>query len=58
VNTVRDVIDLMIDRCRSLFDRGYTCSTGGNVSHRFNGGILMEATNTSFGRLKPDDFAT
>lgn len=47
----------MIERCRSLFERNYTFSTGGNVSHRWEDGLLMEATNTSFGRLTGDDFA-
>jgi ribulose-5-phosphate 4-epimerase/fuculose-1-phosphate aldolase len=47
----------MIAHTRSLFERNYTYSTGGNVSHRHEDGFLIEATNTSFGRLAPGDFA-
>ncbi|HWI64848.1 MAG TPA: class II aldolase/adducin family protein [Symbiobacteriaceae bacterium] len=41
---------------RSLFERNYTYSTGGNVSHRWENGFFITATNTSFGRLTPSDF--
>jgi len=47
----------MIEHARSLFERNYTYSTGGNISHRLGEGMLIEATNTSFGRLTPEDFA-
>lgn len=46
----------MIAHSRSLFERNYTYSTGGNVSHRLGAGFLITATNTSFGRLKPEEF--
>lgn len=46
----------MIDHSRSLFERNYTYSTGGNLSHRYEQGFLITATNTSFGRLVPEDF--
>lgn len=46
----------MIDHARSLFERNYTYSTGGNLSHRQDAGFLITATNTSFGRLEPADF--
>lgn len=48
----------MVRHSRSLYDRNYTCSTGGNVSHRYGDGFLISATGTSFGRLRPDTFAT
>jgi ribulose-5-phosphate 4-epimerase/fuculose-1-phosphate aldolase len=41
--------------CRSLFARGYTASTGGNISHRTSQGFLITATNTSFGSLSTND---
>lgn len=50
------ILQAMIDHSRSLFERNYTYSTGGNLSHRYEDGFLITATNTSFGRLVPDDF--
>lgn len=50
------ILQSMIEHSRSLFERNYTYSTGGNISHRFEDGFLITATNTSFGRLAPDDF--
>ncbi|MBP2019983.1 ribulose-5-phosphate 4-epimerase/fuculose-1-phosphate aldolase [Symbiobacterium terraclitae] len=50
------IVQAMIDHSRSLFQRNYTYSTGGNLSHRFGDGMLISATNTSFGRLLPGDF--
>lgn len=50
------ILQAMIDHSRSLFERNYTYSTGGNLSHRYENGFLITATNTSFGRLVPGDF--
>lgn len=55
--TKDEILRAMIEHSRSLFERSYTYSTGGNVSHRFEDGFCIEATNTSFGRLSPGDFA-
>ncbi len=49
-------IKAMIDHSSSLFERNYTYSTGGNISHRYGDGFLITATNTSFGRLVQSDF--
>lgn len=49
-------VSRMIEASRSLFERGYTYSTGGNVSHRTERGFTIEATTTSFGRLDESDF--
>ena len=39
---------------RSLFARGYSCGTSGNLSVRLNqGGYLMTPTNVSLGDLDP-----
>ena len=39
---------------RSLFDRGYTCGSSGNISARTkDGGLLVTPTGTCFGRLDP-----
>lgn len=37
----------------SLFDRGYSVGSAGNISVRVPGGILVTPTNSSLGRLDP-----
>lgn len=51
-----EIIQAMCRHGRSLFERGFTVAAGGNLSHRFSDGFLMEATATSLGRLGPGDF--
>lgn len=42
------------DRARSMFDRGLTAGSTGNISARTaDGGLLVSPTGTSFGRLDP-----
>lgn len=44
----------MCERARSLFDRGMTHGSTGNISVRTeDGGLLVSPTGTSFGRLDP-----
>lgn len=44
----------MCERARSLFDRGLTHGSTGNISARTeDGGLLVSPTGTSFGRLDP-----
>jgi ribulose-5-phosphate 4-epimerase/fuculose-1-phosphate aldolase len=38
---------------KSMFDRGLTCGSSGNLSLRIEGGWLMTPTNVSLGRLDP-----
>src|SRR6476469_9216827 len=38
---------------RSLFARGYSCGTSGNLSVRLDDGYLMTPTNVSLGDLDP-----
>jgi ribulose-5-phosphate 4-epimerase/fuculose-1-phosphate aldolase len=38
---------------KSLFDRGYSVGTAGNISVRLPDGYLMTPTNSSLGRLDP-----
>ena len=38
---------------KSLFDRGYSVGTAGNISVRLADGYLMTPTNSCFGRLDP-----
>ncbi|MDP9174951.1 MAG: aldolase [Planctomycetota bacterium] len=39
---------------RSLYDRGYSHGSSGNISVRLTSGILITPTNSSLGRLDPD----
>ncbi|WP_283647233.1 class II aldolase/adducin family protein, partial [Marinovum algicola] len=42
------------DLAKSLFDRGLTGESSGNISARpSDGGLLVSPTGTSFGRLDP-----
>ncbi|MFY0595255.1 MAG: aldolase [Cognatishimia sp.] len=40
--------------CKSMFDRGFSVGTAGNVSVRLEDGILMTPTNVTLGDLVPD----
>ncbi len=39
---------------KSIFDRGYTCGSSGNISVRLPDGILVTPTNCCLGRLDPE----
>ncbi|MEL6574695.1 MAG: 3-oxo-tetronate 4-phosphate decarboxylase [Pseudomonadota bacterium] len=39
---------------RSLFERGYSCGSSGNISVVTDEGILVTPTNSSMGRLDPE----
>ena len=43
--------------CASLFQRGYSVGTAGNVSARLPDGILMTPTNSTLGAIDPDRIA-
>jgi len=43
--------------CKSLFDRGFSVGTAGNVSVRLEDGILMTPTNVTLGDLAPERIA-
>lgn len=46
--------ELMCELARSMFDRGLTGGSTGNISARTpDGGLLVSPTGTSFGRLDP-----
>ena len=45
--------DLLVERGRSLYDRGYAHGSSGNLSVRIDGGILITPTGSSLGRLDP-----
>jgi len=44
----------MVAHGRSLFARGYSCGTSGNLSARLDDGFLMSPTNVSLGHLESD----
>jgi len=47
--------ELIVEHGRSLFARGYSCGTSGNLSLRLSGGgYLMTPTNVSLGDLQVD----
>ena len=47
--------EALVEYGRSLFQRGYSCGTSGNLSVRLpGGGYLMSPTNISLGRLAVD----
>ncbi|MEM9733690.1 MAG: 3-oxo-tetronate 4-phosphate decarboxylase [Pseudomonadota bacterium] len=47
----------MADLCASLFQRGFSVGTAGNVSARIGDDILMTPTNSSLGGIDPDRIA-
>ena len=49
--------DLIVERARSLYDRGYAHGSSGNLSARVEGGILITPTGSSLGRLEPHALA-
>lgn len=52
------VADDLVSVCRSLFERGLTPGTSGNVSVRTPDGLLITPTGTCMGRLGLDDVVT
>lgn len=42
---------------KSLFDRGYSCGSSGNISVRLEDGFLITPTNSCMGRLDPERIA-
>jgi 3-dehydro-4-phosphotetronate decarboxylase len=45
--------ETIVERGRSLFDRGYAHGSSGNLSARIDDGILVTPTGSSLGRLDP-----
>jgi len=45
--------EAIVDFGRSIFDRGLTAGSSGNISARVDGGWLMTPTNACLGRLNP-----
>jgi len=53
----REIREQIAMHGKSLFDRGYTCGSSGNISVRVRDGILVTPTNSCMGRLDPDRIA-
>ncbi len=50
-------LEELVAIARSLFDRGYSYGTAGNLSVRAGGRIFVTPTNSSFGSLRADGLA-
>ena len=50
----REIRERIAMHGKSLFDRGFTCGSSGNISVRLPNGILVTPTNSCLGRLDPD----
>lgn len=48
-----DLRDAMVRLAKSLFDRGYTVGSSGNISAACEDGLLITPTNSCFGFLDP-----
>jgi ribulose-5-phosphate 4-epimerase/fuculose-1-phosphate aldolase len=46
--------DELVKHGRSLFERGYSCGTSGNLSARLEDGMLVTPTSSCLGRLDPE----
>ena len=51
--TEQETRALLVELAASLFARGYSVGSAGNISVRVEGGYLMTPTNSSLGRLDP-----
>ena len=50
----REIRERIAMHGKSLFERGFTCGSSGNISVRLPDGILVTPTNSCLGRLDPD----
>ena len=48
---------LLVELAASLFARGFSVGSAGNISVRLEDGYLITPTNSSLGRLEPDRLA-
>ncbi|MEJ2477434.1 MAG: aldolase [Desulfobacterales bacterium] len=52
--TEQELRHQIVEQARSLFMRGYSTGSAGNISVRLDNGFLITPTNSSFGRLEPE----
>ena len=50
----RDLRERIAMHGKSLFDRGFTCGSSGNISVRLPDGVLVTPTTSCLGRIDPD----
>lgn len=55
--TERSLRSQIVELGASLFERGYSVGTAGNLSARIEQGFLMTPTNSSLGRLSSDELS-
>jgi ribulose-5-phosphate 4-epimerase/fuculose-1-phosphate aldolase len=55
--TEHDTRSLLVELAASLFARGFSVGSAGNISARVPGGYLITPTNSSLGRLQPERLA-
>ena len=53
----REIREQMAEHGRSLFDRGLTAGSSGNISVRLPDGMLITPTNSCLGRLDPEEIS-
>lgn len=53
----RDVRNQIVEVGKSLFDRGLTFGSAGNISLKIDDGFLMTPTNSCLGKLDPDSLS-
>lgn len=53
----RDLRERMAEHGRSIYERGLTAGSSGNLSVRLPDGILVTPTNSCLGRLNPDEIS-
>lgn len=53
----RDLRERMAEHGRSIYDRGLTAGSSGNISVRLPDGVLVTPTNSCLGRLDPDEIS-
>jgi ribulose-5-phosphate 4-epimerase/fuculose-1-phosphate aldolase len=53
----RDLREQIVEHGRSLYDRGLTPGSSGNISVRFPDGFLITPTNSCLGRLDPESIS-
>jgi len=54
MTTEIELREIMVDLSRSLFERGYSHGSAGNISARHDDGVLVSPTNSSMGRLEAE----
>lgn len=52
--TERELREQMAQLCASMFNRGFSVGTAGNVSAKLPDGFLMTPTNSTLGSIEPD----